>query len=173
MITTSEKNSVFIIRDFPLFRLLRAAALIVISIPPGIFMIVKLPFPPPPKSYLPIAFIIYIFCWGIWQVATAKVITTKFDRVVQTISVATGGLFRSAYKSYNFAEVAKSFGGLRVNTDYRIRNRGGGRREYKVYAIQLPLATGDDVDLCEYAWFHLNACRLAVERANQYINGSV
>jgi len=172
MITTSETKSVFTIRDFPLFRLLGAAACFISSLPLGILMIVKLPFPPPAKYYGLIAIVLYFFCLSIWLVATAKVITTKVDRSVQTISVATRSLFTSSFKSYNFSEVAKSFGGLRVNTDYRQKRSGRNRTEYKVYAIQLPLATGDDLDLSGYAWFHLNGCKLAVERANQYINGS-
>jgi hypothetical protein len=169
MITTSETNSRFTIRDFPFFRLLGAGACLVLSLPIGIVLIIQLPFPPPARSFPLIGAVIVSFCCGAGLLVTGRFRITTIDRSVQTISVSIRGLFGSEYRTYKFSDLAKSFGGLRVNTDYRTRKWS----EYKVYGIQLPLVSGDEVDLTDYAWFQLNGCKSAVERAGQYINDSV
>jgi hypothetical protein len=173
LITTSETSSTFTIRDIPLGRLGLAAVAFVLSVPLGIFLIVKLPFPPPSKS-LPLVLVdLYGFGYGIVCLFMAKYRVTTIDRNIGTIALSIRGLLGFKYLTFRFSEVAKSFGGLRVNTDYRVRQYTRGVREYKVYGVQLPLASGDDLDLTGYAWFQRNGCNMAVERANKYINNTI
>jgi len=118
------------------------------------------------KYYTLIIWLVFGFGVTVWAFVKAKVRTTTIDRNVGIVAVHSLGILGSRYKTYRFAEVAKSFGGLRINTDFRRRTwLTNSPLEYKVYGIQLPLASGDEVDLSGYASFQLNGCKVAVEKA--------
>ncbi len=134
-------------------------------------MIMDLAFPLPRRAYPMIFITVFAFVAGILNLFWAKFRTTVIDRNLQMISFTVRRVFGTKHCTYRFGEIAKSFGGLRVNTDYRSSPNPGSSREYKVYGIKLPLANGEDPDLTEYSNLQLRSCERVVAEANKYING--
>ncbi len=170
MTLTSTTPNGIRMRDLPVAYLLGAIGLFAFSLPVGLLLVIELPFPPPTKTYALIVVVVCAFCYGIWLLVAAKIRTTLIDKNLKTVAVSTLGVFGSRYRLYRFEELAKAFGPLRVNTDYRRRN-GARSHEYKVYGVQLALASGDTIDLTGYAWFYFKGYTETVEQANKLILG--
>lgn len=170
MTLTSTTPNGMRMRDLPVAYLLGSIGLFAFSLPIGLLLVIKLPFPPPAGAYEVIILVAFAFCYGIWLLVAAKIRTTLIDKHLKTVAFSTLGVFGSRYRLYRFDELANGFGPLRVNRDYR-RRFGNSLLEFKVYGVQLALASGDTIDLTSYAWFYLKGYTETVEQVNKLILG--
>lgn len=167
MFLTDESHGKLRIRDFAFIRIAALLFLLGLALVIGIPLVVTLPFPPPTRSYMVIFAVFLFLVLALWMLVTIKLRTTIIDRNLQIVSVMITRIWGSKYTQYRFSELSVSHGGIRVNTDYRRRKR----TEYKVYGIQLQLASGDSIDLTEYSAIQLPGCESAVEKASKLIAG--
>lgn len=167
MFLTDESYGRLRIRDFALIKIATFLFFLGLALIIGIPVVITTPFPPPTRSYMVIFAVFLLLGLAIWMLVTIKLRTTIIDRNLQIVSVMITRIWGSKYEQYRFSELSASHGGIRVNTDYRIRRRS----EYKVYGIQLQLASGESIDLTEYSAVQLMGCESAVEKASKLIAG--
>ena len=169
MFLTDESYGKLRIRDFALIKIAAFLFFLGLALILGIPMVLTLPFPPPTRSYMLIFAVFLFLAFALWMLVTIKLRTTTIDRTLHVVSVTITRIWGSKYTQYRFSELSASHGGIRVNTDYR-KSRSGSS-EYKVYGLQLQLASGESIDLTEYSAIQLSGCEAAAGKASKLIAG--